>query len=150
MPSNTFDRSLRVGRSAEDCWQVLTDVQRVAGWVSVVSNVDEIEPLSTYSAVLTDSFGPFSLNADIGVEVLDVEQDRSIHFKGSGKDRQVRTSITLEAWMELEPEESGTTIHVHGKWNVLGTVATMGGGTISKKADNIVDEFFVAAKAELD
>ena len=149
MPSDTFDRSLRVGRSAEDCWQVLTDVQRVAGWVSVVADLSEIEPLSEYSAVLADSFGPFTLKADIGVQVLDVEEGKSIHFKGSGKDRQVKTNISVEAWLELDPEESGTTIHVHGSWNVLGTVATMGGGTISKKANKIVDEFFAAAEEAL-
>jgi len=149
MPSDTFDRSLRVDRSPEECWQVLTDVQRVAGWVTVASDVSEIEPLEEYSAVLSDSFGPFNLNADIGVEVLDVEEGRSIHFKGSGQDRQVKTNISVEAWMELEPEEDGTVIHVHGSWNVLGTVATMGGGTIRKKADKIVDEFFAAAETEL-
>ncbi len=32
---------------------------------------------------------------------------------------------------------------------MLGTVATMGGGTISKKANKIVDEFFAAAEEAL-
>lgn len=149
MPSNNFDRSIRVNRSADECWQVLTDVSRVAGWVSVVSHVDEIVPLEKYAAVLTDSFGPFKLNADITVDVLDVVEGRSIHFKCSGSDRQVKTSISVEARLELSEEPPGTVIRAHGSWHVLGTVATMGGGTIQKKADKIVDEFFAAAEREL-
>ena len=149
MPSDSFDHSLSVAKTPQECWAVLTDVQRVAGWVTVVNQVDEIEVLSEYQAVLTDAFGPFNLNADIAVEVLDVEQDRSIRFKASGRDRQVSTSITVEATMELAPHENGTDIHVHGTWHVLGTVATMGGGTIRKKANKIIDEFFTAAEAEL-
>jgi carbon monoxide dehydrogenase subunit G len=38
---------------------------------------------------------------------------------------------------------------VQGRWNVIGTVATMGSGTIRKKADSIMDEFFSAAGEEL-
>ncbi len=128
---------------------MLTDVQRVAGWVSVVNHVDEIVPMEKYAAVLTDSFGPFNLNADIAVDVLDVEEGTSIHFKGSGKDRQVSTNITVEARLELSADADGTMIHAHGSWHVLGTVATMGGGTIRKKAEKIVDEFFAAAEAAL-
>lgn len=128
---------------------MLTDVQRVAGWVSVVSHVDEIVAMEKYAAVLTDSFGPFKLNADVAVDVLNVEEGTSIHFKGSGKDRQVSTHITVEARLELSSDSEGTMIRAHGSWHVLGTVATMGGGTIRKKADKIVDEFFAAAEREL-
>ena len=149
MPSDKFDRSIRVSRPTNECWDVLTDVQRVGGWVSVVSRVDEIAPMAEYAAVLTDSFGPFSLHADVAVKVLDVEEGRSIHFKGSGKDRQVSTSITVEAHLELVEEPGGTLIQTHGSWHVLGTVATMGGGTIRKKAEKIVDEFFAAAEKAL-
>ena len=149
MPSDTFDRSIRVSRSPADCWTVLTDVQRVAGWVSVVNKVDEIAALEKYAAVLTDSFGPFNLHADLTVDVIEVQDGRSIHFKGSGKDRQVSTSISVEAKLELFPEGRGTMIHAHGSWQVIGTVATMGGGTIRKKADKIVDEFFAAAEGAL-
>ena len=149
MPSDTFDRSIRVKRPAEECWKVLTDVQRVAGWVSVVNHVDEIAAMEKYAAVLTDSFGPFHLNADVTVDVLDVEEGTSIHFKGSGKDRQVSTNITVEARLEVSEDSDGTVIRTHGSWHVLGTVATMGGGTIRKKADKIVDEFFAAVEREL-
>jgi carbon monoxide dehydrogenase subunit G len=121
----------------------------VAEWVTVVGDVEEIERLSSYQAVLSDSFGPFNLNADVAVEVIELDEGRSIRFKGAGKDRSVGTSISVDARMALEPDGSGTLIDVAGSWNVIGTVATMGGGTIRKKADAIVDEFFETAEAEL-
>jgi carbon monoxide dehydrogenase subunit G len=51
--------------------------------------------------------------------------------------------------MELEPSESGTVIRVEGKYQVLGSVATMGGSTIRKKADTIIEEFFAAVDKAL-
>lgn len=150
MPSAEFSRSLDVSRSQQDCWEVLTDVQRVAGWVTVVGDVQEVERLERYTAVLEDRFGPFSLKADVSVAVTDVEEGRTVAFRAKGRDRQVATSIDVDAHLALEPTDSGTTIAVHGKWTVLGTVATMGSGTIRKKADTIVEEFFAAAERELN
>lgn len=129
---------------------MLTDVYQVAGWVSVVGEVRELEHLSRYEVVLHDEFGPFKLNADLTVEVTDVEEGRSLRFIANGSDRQVSTNISVNARLTLVPAESGTSIEVEGRWSVLGTVATMGAGTIQKKADIIVEEFFTSAAATLN
>ena len=65
MPSASFERTLDVTSSPEEGWKVLTDVAHVAGWVTVVREVHEVEHLESYRAVLTDRFGPFELNADV-------------------------------------------------------------------------------------
>ena len=150
MPSEKFERSLTVGRSPEECWGVLTDVEMVAGWVTVVGEVTEVEHLAAYTAVLTDQFGPFKLHADLDITVTDLDEGKSISFRAKGQDRQVSTSIVVDGTLALEPGDGGTAIQVNGKWNVIGTVATMGSGTIRKKADTIMEEFFTAAAAELN
>lgn len=150
MPSDKFNRSMRVKRSPEECWGVLTDVSRVAGWVTVVGEVNELEHLQAYEAVLHDEFGPFKLNADLSIEVTDLEEGRSIRFKAKGTDRQVSTNISVDASLRLQPAEEGTTIEVDGQWTVIGTVATMGAGTIRKKAETIIEEFFASAGEELE
>lgn len=139
-----------MSRPAQECWGVLTDVYQVAGWVSVVGEVRELEHLSRYEVVLHDEFGPFKLNADLTVEVTDVEEGRSLRFIANGSDRQVSTNISVNARLTLVSAESGTSIEVEGRWSVLGTVATMGAGTIQKKADTIVEEFFTSAAATLN
>ncbi len=149
MPSAEFSQSLQVQSSLEECWNVITDAQQVAGWVSVVNTVVEVEPLETYTAVLEDSFGPFKLHADIKVRVTELVDRKSIRFEGNGQDRTVGTTIGVDARMELEPSESGTVIRVEGKYQVLGSVATMGGSTIRKKADTIIEEFFAAVDKAL-
>lgn len=149
MPSGDFEGSLDVKHSPEECWGVLTDVNRVAKWVTVVGEVAEIERLQSYSAVLEDQFGPFKLKADLDIQVTDLDEGKSIAFKAKGQDRQVSTTIIVDADLSLKPTEAGTEILVKGKWNVIGTVATMGSGTIRKKADTIMEEFFTAARQEL-
>lgn len=149
MPSGQLSRKLDVAASPSQCWSVLTDVHRVASWVSIAHEVEEIEHLESYSVVLQDKFGPFKLNADMDVEVTDVETDKRIHFRGTGTDRTVGTTISVDAGMELTPSGGGTSIQVEGSYQVVGTVASMGSSTIKKKADTIVEEFFEAAEREL-
>lgn len=146
MPSASFERSIQVGVPADVCWPVLIDVDRVAGWVSVVSGVTELEHLSSYEAVLSDRFGMFNLKADLSAKVVELEEGHRIRFHAEGRDRQVNTYISVEAELRLDPVEGGTLIHVSGEYKVLGTVATMGAGTIQKKADKILEEFFSAAE----
>ncbi|MEE8489354.1 MAG: SRPBCC domain-containing protein, partial [Acidimicrobiia bacterium] len=59
------------------------------------------------------------------------------------------TTIGVDARMALQPSGSGTLIRVDGSYQVLGSVATMGGSTIRKKADTIIEEFFAAAEDAL-
>lgn len=149
MPSAQFNRSLEVDSSPDECWEMVTDVQRVAEWVAVVSEVKEIEPLNRYTAVLEDSFGPFKLHADIDVEVTELVEHKSIRFEGTGQDRHMGTTIGIDARMALQPSGNGTVITVDGTYHVLGSVATMGGSTIRKKADAIIEQFFAAAEKAL-
>ncbi|HEX6219481.1 MAG TPA: SRPBCC domain-containing protein [Acidimicrobiia bacterium] len=149
MPSGQLSRTLEVAAGPSDCWSVLTDVHRIAGWVTIAHDVSEIERLKTYTVVLQDKFGPFKLHADMDVEVTDVEEEKRIRFRGSGTDRSVGTTISVDASMSLTPTDAGTTIQVEGSYQVVGTVASMGSSTIKKKADTIVEEFFEAAEREL-
>jgi len=149
MPSASFERSIRVGAPAEVCWPVLTDVDRIAGWVSLISGVVELEHLSSYEAVLADRFGMFNLKADLSVKVVELEEGHRIRFHAEGRDRHVNTHISVEAELQLDPTEDGTSIHVSGEYKVLGTVATMGASTIQKKAEMILEEFFGAAERSL-
>ncbi len=149
MPSAEFSREIDVDAAPEACWPVLIDVDKVASWVSIVGDVEEIEHLARYRTVLIDRFGPFKLKADVDVEVTDLEEGKRVRFHASGTDRQVNSTIDVEAELRLEPGDGGTRIVVSGRYSVIGTVATMGAGTIQKKADTILEEFFGAAAAEL-
>jgi uncharacterized protein len=150
MAGEHFSRELVVPASRERCWAVLTDVARVAAWVTVAHDVQELERLAKYTAVLQDKLGPFKLRAllDIRVEVL--EEGRRVRMRASGKDVQINSTISVDATLALRPtDDGGTAVTTEGTYQIVGKVATMGAGVIRKKADKILEEFFGNASSEL-
>lgn len=150
MPRSEFDRELSVTASPTTSWDTLTDVPRLVDWMSIVEDAREIDPLVRYTAVLLDRLGPFRLRADLDIVISDVEVERRITVRAEGEDRQVGSRLQVEATMVLVPREpEGTVVRISGTYEVTGRVAAMGSGTINKKAEKIMDEFFSKAAAEL-
>ena len=144
MPAVTFDRLIRVDAQPSDVWRVITDVLLVASWVTVVDDVYEYEPLVRYDAVLADRVGPFKLSADLDVDVTKVDAPNSIEVVADGEDRQVASRIQIGATVALDADGPGTAIHVSGRYEVTGRVATLGASMIKAKGEKILDEFFGA------
>lgn len=149
MPRTEFHRDLQVKSPPADSWAAMVDVPRLVSWVSIVEDAVEIEPLSKYTAVLMDRLGPFKLRADLDVTVSDVEEGLSLKVRALGEDRQVGSRLLIMATMQVRPEDHGSTISVNGVYEVTGKAASMGSGTINKKAEKILDEFFGAASDDL-
>lgn len=150
MPTATFSRSLEVAASPEAAWAALLDVDRLVAWVSILDAAEVQEPLARYSAILADRLGPFKLRADMAIAVSGAEPPRFVRVKAVGEDRQVSSRISVEATVALEPVGTGTRIDVAGSYEVTGRVATLGAGTIHKKADRVLEEFFTSAARDLD
>jgi carbon monoxide dehydrogenase subunit G len=149
VPKESFSRQLEVAASPATCWDVLTNVEQVAGWVGIVEDVREVDRLASYTAVLADRLGPFSLRADLDIEVTDLAEGEAIAFRAAGEDRQVSSQLAVEASMRLAPSESGTLLNVEGFYEVTGRVASMGASWITVKAAMILEEFFAGARREL-
>ena len=150
MAATSFSRTLTATADAETCWKVLTDVSRVASWVSIIDDVVELEPLARYTAVLTDKVGPFRLRADLSVEVPEVTAPHRIRIVAAGEDRQVASRIAIDATLEIADAGTGRAdISVNGTYAVVGRVASLGAGTIRQKAAKILDEFFTRAGRDL-
>lgn len=144
-----FSQTFSVAQTKETCWAVLIDVARVAEWVTVVGDVTEHEHLAHYTTVLEDRLGPFKLRADLDVVVPKFEEHTSITVRADGEDRQVGSRITIDATLGLQPNDSGCTVDIEGRYEVTGRVATMGASTIRQKADKILEQFMEAAKRDL-
>ncbi|MPZ69221.1 MAG: hypothetical protein GEU71_06780 [Actinobacteria bacterium] len=144
-----FRRDITVTADLASTWQKLLDVSTVASWVSIVEDVKEIDPLRRFTAVLQDRMGPFKLRADLSIDVLEIEEGSRIRIKAGGQDRQVRSRISVEAELSIENEENGSRVTVEGTYEVTGRVATLGAGSIRKKATGILDEFFQHLTQEL-
>lgn len=150
MPSVDFARTQPVSADQARAWSVLTDVERLIGWVSVLESAQEREHLSYYTAVLADRLGPFKLRADLDIRISDVDPPNAISLRADGEDRQVASRITVDATVRLVPAATGgTEVSATGTYAVAGRVATLGSGTITKKAERILDEFFDAMERDL-
>jgi carbon monoxide dehydrogenase subunit G len=150
VPRSEFRRELTVLASPEESWKTLTDVPLLVSWVNVVEDATEIEPLGRYTAVLMDRLGPFKLRADLDIVITDLVPGRSITFRASGEDRQVGSRLVIEATMDVEARETaGSVARFTGHYEVTGRAASMGSGTINKKAEKIMGEFFAAAQSAL-
>ena len=150
MTTADFSRQLTVTAPPEQTWTVLTDVDRLAGWVGIVQDVVELSRLEKYSAVLMDRVGPFKLRADLEINVTVVRDGEEVEVEASGRDRAVDSRIAVRARLRLSAaEHGGSTIATEGRYEVTGRVASMGSGVIQKKADRILADFFSKAALEL-
>lgn len=149
MATEQFSRELTVAADAGRAWQVLTDVETLAGWVGIIHEVRELRRLEKYTAVLQDRVGPFKLRADLDITANVVEDGRLIEIEASGRDRAVDSRIGVSASLRLGEADGVTTVAVDGSYQVTGKVASMGGGVIRKKADRLMGDFFTKAEEEL-
>jgi len=150
MATHRFSRTLATTSDAGTCWAVLTDVGRVAGWVTVAGEVSEIEPLARYATVLMDKVGPFKLKADLDIKVPEVAAPRRIRITAAGEDRQVASRIAIDATLEIKDAgPGGAGVDVSGSYSVTGRVASMASSQVKRKAEKILEEFFTQAGQEL-
>jgi carbon monoxide dehydrogenase subunit G len=149
VPAASFSRELGLAVPAGNCWEALIDVPTLVSWISVLHEAQEIEPLQQYSAVLMDKVGPFSLKADLDITLSDVQPGSHVRLRAAGEDRQVGSRITVDAEVKLADTGGGSALSVQGSYEVAGRVATLGAGTIRKKADKLMDEFFRNLKRAL-
>lgn len=144
MAFQQFARSISVPVPTDQVWIQLMDVHALASCIDVLSEVEEVAPLAKYRAVLEDRLGPFKLRADLDVDITEVESGKSISGRAAGMDRQVASHIRAEARIVLSDEPVGmTTIQIDGSYEVTGKVATLGASSVRKKADIILEQFFV-------
>lgn len=142
MPAESFRRSLTINLPRRQVWQVLMDLDRVAGWVGLVAEVEEIEPLSRYRAELTDRMGPFRLRADLHIAITELTEGSKVVLSANGEDRQVRSRIKVEVTMSLrDHRQAATILELDGRYEVTGRVATLGASMIRHKAKEVLDHF---------
>jgi carbon monoxide dehydrogenase subunit G len=145
-----FQLRVEYSKDLDACWAVLCDVASMTGWISMLSEVTEHEPLSRYTAKLKDRIGPFSVAADLDIEVRDVQEPYEATITGEGADRHLRSRLRFSAHLKLAPVDGGgTTAAVDGWYEVVGNVAGLGDGMIHRKAKAILCQFEEGSRREL-
>ena len=149
MPTDTFERRVLLGATPEATWTAVTDIQILVSWIPILSDVEEHRRLASYSAVLTDRIGLFSLSADLSIEVTDIAEGRSITLRAEGRDRLADSRIFIEGKLDIGVTDGGTELRIAGRYEVTGKVATFGGPMIRSRAKSIVNDFFTGVTDSL-
>lgn len=150
MPGDSYHRDVVFGKDQQACWDVLTDVSKLASWVDILHSVVTIGYLERYEAILESRVGPVRLKAPLTVDVTVGAPGSVVGIHAEGTDPQVNSSISIDVEMRLEAAPGGgTAMTLDATYSVLGKVASMGGGIIKKKADKVLEQFFGNAETEL-
>ena len=150
------DRAFVVGAPRGEVWSRLLDVQAVASWLPIMHSVTEMSSGgsgidgSSFQAAFEDRVGPFSLRADLRIEVAGVQELDEVSIRARGEDRQIRSRIMIDAACLLsEDGPNRTRVRLSGTYEITGRVATLGAGVIRSKANKIIDTFCTNAAAGL-
>jgi carbon monoxide dehydrogenase subunit G len=139
-----------------DVWRRLLDVQAVASWLPIMHSLTEVSPGpsgmdgSSFRAAFEDKVGPFSLRADLHIEVSGVHESEEVAIRARGEDRQIRSRIMIDAAARLSDAAPGQTrVRLVGSYEITGRVATLGAGVIRSKATKLIDTFCTNAATAL-
>ena len=150
------DREFVVGAVPADVWPRLIDVETVASWLPILHSVTPQSPGgpglegSSFQAVFEDRVGPFTLRADMRIEVEGVRELEEVSIRARGEDRQVRSRIAIDAVARLSSEgPDRTRVRLTGTFEITGRVATLGAGVIRSKATKIIETFCTNAATSL-
>lgn len=145
----SFSRELTLPGDPPATWALVEDVPEVLSWFSIVGNVASGREPGRYGAELRDRMGPFRLKADLEIAVERDPDERRIRASARGQDRQIGSRINVDVVLGVDAAPEGSTVHIEGTYEVTGRPATLGAGSIRKKADTILAEFFETASARL-
>ena len=150
------EREFVVEAPVDEVWPRLLDVETVASWLPILHSITELSQGSDgiegacYSAAFEDRVGPFSLRADLRIDVADVRELQEVSLRARGEDRQIRSRIMIDASAHLsEDGPDRTHVRLSGTYEITGRVATLGAGAIRSKATKLIDAFCTNATAGL-
>ena len=151
-----LDRAFVVEAARDEVWPRLLDVQSVASWLPIMHSVTEVSSGrsgidgSSFQAAFEDRVGPFSLRADLHIEVAGVRELEEVSIRARGEDRQIRSRITIDAAAHLaDAGPDRTRVRLSGAYEITGRVATLGAGVIRSKASKLIDTFCTNATTGL-
>ena len=150
------DREFVVEAARDAVWPRLLDVEAVASWLPIMHSVTEVSSGpsgidgSSFRAAFEDKVGPFTLRADLHIEVAGVRESEEVSIRARGEDRQIRSRIMIDAAARLSDAGPGLTrVRLRGSYEITGRVATLGAGVIRSKATKLIDTFCTNAATGL-
>lgn len=136
-----FEIQTSVECSKEALWSLLFDVSRVAVLIPGCSDVEEIEPLSQYTALIRQKVGPFKFEMPCEIVVDDYVEKARVGITATGQDKRTSTGALVKLVLILVDDADKVTIDIDADIQISGKLATLGFPIVKKKCTDIFREF---------
>ncbi|MCQ9617709.1 SRPBCC domain-containing protein [Paenalcaligenes niemegkensis] len=138
-----FESQTTIQCEKEAIWSLLFDVSRVAELIPGCSDVEEIEVLKEYSALIKQKVGPFRFAMPCEISVDEYLENERVGITATGKDNKTATSVFVQMVLTLsdEDEGEGVVIDVDADIQITGKLATLGHPIVKRKCNDIFKEF---------
>ena len=139
--------------TASQLWEIFFDVKRVATLIPGCDNVEEVEKLKVFSAVMRQKIGPFKLDVPTRIDIESYEIERQVSLTAAGRDKATGTTIDVGMVVNLEEQRDGDDVlcklDVSASMQVAGRLASLGYPIVRKRSEQLFAEFEERLRAEL-
>jgi carbon monoxide dehydrogenase subunit G len=133
-----------------ELWKTLTDVARISQCIPGCENVEEIERLATYKAMVKQKIGPFKIEVPADIVVESVTEPSHVRTRATGRDKFTGTRLAVILDVTVMLDGAGSTLNVEAQVDVQGRLASLGMGIIRRRADQNFEEFEQRLKAVME
>jgi carbon monoxide dehydrogenase subunit G len=146
-----LDKVFPLGASADDAWQLMQDIEAVAGCMpgaKVTERIDE----SHYKGTMTVRLGPATMSFKGDIEVLALDAaSRSLHLTGKGTDATGGSAAAMDLAASVRPT-GDSSCEITGKSEVTmsGKAAALGGRLMGPVSEQMLKQFVANFSAQLD
>src|ERR1700729_3587024 len=144
-----LDKVFPLAATAESAWQLLQDIETVAGCMpgaKITERIDETH----YKGTITVRLGPATMAFKGEIEVLNLDAaTRSLHMVGKGSDATGTSAASMD--LTAAVQSTGDTCELAGKSEVTmsGKAASLGGRLMGPVADQMLKQFVANFAARL-
>src|SRR5947207_6725740 len=105
-----FSQKLTVDAKQQDAWNLLRDAKRLANLIPGIESITEADPLGKFVARVMERVGPFRLNLNLEVRIVNATEPSLLQAELTGADSrgQNRLSGTLKAELRENSSVSST------------------------------------------
>ena len=140
--SMKFAMSLTVPVGLNQLWRTLVDVERISRCIPGCEEVEEIERLARYKALIKQKVGPFRVKVPAEITVESLVEPRSVHTCATGKDEITGTLVAISLSVRLDSIAHETSrIEVDANMEMQGRLVSLGFPIIKRQAEKNFAEF---------
>ncbi len=145
-----FDRSLDLAVSADQAWNFLDHIDKVASCLPGAKITEQTDP-THYKGTVSVRLGPVNLAFQGVIEIVSRDPaTRTISMAGKGADKGGTSVAEMELTAAVTATGAGTS-RVAGKANVTvnGKAASMGARLLTSASDQIIKEFYTNLQSKV-